>query len=311
MNEHNSSSVRTGKKTNNSTRPAGGDNAPVNDNNNNNNNSVDECRAVNLDNVNETTSSTTTIESRKQLVWENNFRNLVNFKLTHGHCHPKTSESSILYFWCYRQRKLYQNGNFMEERYKRLNEIGFDFMCHQKSSFSGCCKIKSVLPLTPPPRLLSQEQEPSTTTTTTTTTIKLDETFERRLQELQKFKIEKGTLHVKSSDNRSLARWIQKQRRFYRLGKLEVDKINELNIIGFNWESTYSQKATDDKKIVYSLKHYAPPRANVPPLVAKKVTPLKMTVFTHHLDELIQGLGSGQMKIDRAIERLRNMRRLD
>jgi len=247
-------------------------------------------------------------ESRKRNAWEAHFSQLAKFKSLYGHCYPKMSDNPRLYHWCYRQKKTYQNENYEQDKYQKLLELGFDFMYSQSIKDSGGKRV--LVPDTPTIPLFSGELS------------RPGYCFERRFQDLQKYKRKHKTVQVRFSVDKSLSRWIQRTRKAYREGRLDNEKIQKLTSLGLEWDLS-SQKLTDngDPKTTTTtttttnnskkINIYTPPRANVPPLIVKKVTPLRMTVFTHHLDELIHGLGTGQMQIDQALEKLREMRRIN
>lgn len=104
------------------------------------------------------------------------------------------------------------------------------------------------------------------------------------------------------SENKSLYRWIVSQRKMYTEGTLSVEKIDKLIDMGVSLESNDEEFADGS--------YYILPRANLPSLVIKDEQPLKISVYKHHLDDLINGLGDGQLKVEDAIERLKKMRKL-
>jgi len=284
----------------------------VEKNNNNNGTLANGCSVptVATANLEVPDSNMISSESRKRNAWEAHFSQLAKFKSLYGHCYPKMSDNPRLYHWCYRQKKTYQNENYEQDKYQKLLELGFDFMYSQSIKDSGGKRV--LVPDTPTIPLFSGELS------------RPGYCFERRFQDLQKYKRKHKTVQVRFSVDKSLSRWIQRTRKAYREGRLDNEKIQKLTSLGLEWDLS-SQKLTDngDPKTTTTtttttttnnskkINIYTPPRANVPPLIVKKVTPLRMTVFTHHLDELIHGLGTGQMQIDQALEKLREMRRIN
>ena len=61
--------------------------------------------------------------------WEKRFSELVRFKEEHGHCDVLAtwSENPKLGNWVHTQRRAAKNGQLIEERRRRLEEIGFRF----------------------------------------------------------------------------------------------------------------------------------------------------------------------------------------
>mmetsp|Transcript_11750 Transcript_11750/g.17236 ORF Transcript_11750/g.17236 Transcript_11750/m.17236 type:complete len:343 (+) Transcript_11750:3-1031(+) len=203
--------------------------------------------------------------SNEELRWNANLEQIKEHILKHGTSIVKSSAGNkSLCNWIYKQRSFYRKRKLPEERYKKLMDVGFDF---ERNLESG-----------------------------------KKDSFQQRIEELQKHKTKTGTTKVKYSENRSLNRWLKTQCKLYTEGTLSVEKIDMLIDIGVSLDEN-----DDDLK---DGSYYTLPRANVSPLIITRESPLKIPVYTHHVDELIDGLGNGQMTVEEAIERLKKMRRL-
>ncbi|EJK48111.1 hypothetical protein THAOC_33121, partial [Thalassiosira oceanica] len=58
-------------------------------------------------------------------VWEGMFGKLVQHKQTHGDCRVKRSQDNDLGIWVKNQRSVRKNGKMLDDRHRRLDEIGF------------------------------------------------------------------------------------------------------------------------------------------------------------------------------------------
>jgi hypothetical protein len=58
--------------------------------------------------------------------WEEMFGSLVEFHEIHGHCRVPRSSSSLR-SWVHHQRKLYKKGKLEDDRYKKLNDLNYDW----------------------------------------------------------------------------------------------------------------------------------------------------------------------------------------
>mmetsp|Transcript_4196 Transcript_4196/g.6546 ORF Transcript_4196/g.6546 Transcript_4196/m.6546 type:complete len:653 (-) Transcript_4196:756-2714(-) len=278
----------------------------------------------------------TRMEIEGMLKWSSLLKELEQYILKHGTCNVKHSEDKRLYAWIHRQRRLYKDGNLSEDKQRKLKRIGYVFEAEVKAASSdakwesnlrglkeyilehGTSIVKSsgenkqLCNWVHRQRSLHSKRKLSKERYGKLMDIGFHfdreserckgDSFERKIEELQKHKISTGTINVKYSENKSLYRWIVSQRKMYTEGTLSVEKIDKLIDVGVSLE-------TNDEEFADGS-YYTLPRANLPPLVIEKEEPLKISVYKHHLDDLINGLGDGQLKVEDAIERLKKMRKL-
>mmetsp|Transcript_1746 Transcript_1746/g.2824 ORF Transcript_1746/g.2824 Transcript_1746/m.2824 type:complete len:380 (-) Transcript_1746:336-1475(-) len=133
--------------------------------------------------------------------WNEKYDLLVEYKQEHGHCNvPRNDITNGQKFssWLNIQRRFYKKGTLPGHRVDRLNEIGFNWSVH-------------------------------------------DVSWEEQFKQLVKFKGKHGHCNVTQRylDNPSLGTWVNEQRQCYRGKggkKLEKDRIDRLNGMGFTWE---------------------------------------------------------------------------
>lgn len=65
--------------------------------------------------------------------------------------------------------------------------------------------------------------------------------WETRYKELQTYKKEHGSCRVPAHRDK-LGRWVERQRTNYRMGKLDAEKIEKLDRIGFEWKLQSQRK---------------------------------------------------------------------
>jgi superfamily II DNA or RNA helicase len=133
--------------------------------------------------------------------WDMRYGELIKYKEQFGHCKVpfRWSENKQLGTWVQLQRTMFNTGVIGDYRFKRLEEIGFEWS------------------------LVSQ----------TSTILSWDEMF----YVLHKYWREHGDCNVPTvwSKNKKLYSWVMKNRRSYKKGTLRKDQINRLVEIGFEW----------------------------------------------------------------------------
>ncbi len=134
--------------------------------------------------------------------WEQRFAELLAFKAAHGHCNvPSTSrDDTALARWvfnCRRQRKL---GSLDRDRIERLDAIGFVWALRNRRFFAR--------------------------------------DWDAMLAQLEAFHRDHGHSNVPYSwpQNRELAAWLRGVRGNKRAGRLEADRVRQLDALGVVWD---------------------------------------------------------------------------
>mmetsp|Transcript_1743 Transcript_1743/g.2818 ORF Transcript_1743/g.2818 Transcript_1743/m.2818 type:complete len:294 (-) Transcript_1743:336-1217(-) len=148
------------------------------------------------------------VTAQQKKIWNEKYDLLVEYKQEHGHCNVPQSgifNSQSLGSWVDTQRRSYRKGTLLHDRLVRLNEIGFKWSMYDAMGRSMCVS------------------------------------WEEQLKQLVKFKGKHGHCNVTQRylDNPSLGTWVNEQRQCYRGKggkKLEKDRIDRLNGMGFTWE---------------------------------------------------------------------------
>jgi hypothetical protein len=132
--------------------------------------------------------------------WEEMFQQLLKFKEQEGHTNVPQGrpEWRDLATWVRNQRKaMVQNQPIMKERFKRLDEIGFVWRVVEKDAW--------------------------------------DSMFAR----LTEFKQAHGHCNVpqKGSENQKLGKWVNTMRWHFKQGKLTAERVRQLEMLGFVWNT--------------------------------------------------------------------------
>ena len=141
--------------------------------------------------------------------WDKMVGCLVRFKNQYGHCNvsAKFNDNKTLANWVGTMRQSYKKGMLARDRIQQLEELGFNW-------------------------------DP------------LDVVWNQRITELLAFKKQNGHCNVPSGscDNPRLASWVGAVRYSYKNGKLTQDKIQQLEKLGFIWNSydaRWNQRVTE------------------------------------------------------------------
>lgn len=140
-----------------------------------------------------------TNKSYQEKVWLKHYKDLLSFQRKTGKEYPNASDvDTKLYHWCKNQRRFYNKNLMAQERKELLDKANFRWNT-------------------------------------------LHYSFDKRLDQLLDFKQQHGTLHVsqvkydKSSDIHKLSRWVNEIRRMYNENRLSMERIKQLDRIGFIW----------------------------------------------------------------------------
>eukprot|EP00579_Thalassiosira_antarctica_P005289 CAMPEP_0201902528 /NCGR_PEP_ID=MMETSP0902-20130614/55000_1 /ASSEMBLY_ACC=CAM_ASM_000551 /TAXON_ID=420261 /ORGANISM="Thalassiosira antarctica, Strain CCMP982" /LENGTH=497 /DNA_ID=CAMNT_0048436531 /DNA_START=126 /DNA_END=1616 /DNA_ORIENTATION=+ len=147
------------------------------------------------------------VTAQQKKIWNEKYDLLVEYKQEHGHCNVPQSgifNSQNLGSWVDTQRRSYRKGTLLHDRLVRLNEIGFNWSVYDVMGRTMCVRVS----------------------------------WEEQFKQLVKFKGKHGHCNVTQRylDNPSLGKWVNEQRRGYKGKKLEKDRIDRLNGIGFTWD---------------------------------------------------------------------------
>ncbi len=158
-----------------------------------------------------TPTKTTKDEKKKKGIdeaWEDNRQMLIAYKDEHDTFFVSPQRNMKLSRWAENQRQSHRRGEMKESRLQLLQEIKFFEEQHQKSPQKSSPKKKSGVGKT------------------------VDEMWEENRQALIAYKDENGgNLSVPSKSK--LGRWIENQRRAYKLGKMSQKRIELLQEIHF------------------------------------------------------------------------------
>ena len=132
--------------------------------------------------------------------WHIRYGELVQYKEEHRHCNvpDKDKENKQLGTWVGVQRGAYKKGKLDNDKVALLETIGFDW-------------------------------DP------------IESQWREKYAEIKAYKEEHGHCNVTDTENPQLGRWAQKQRAAYKRGKLDNDKVELLETIGFDWVPIDSQ----------------------------------------------------------------------
>ncbi|MHA6247119.1 helicase associated domain-containing protein [Pontibacter sp. CAU 1760] len=135
--------------------------------------------------------------------WEMYFQKMVAFNKRHGHCRVPCKHTKLV-SWIERQRLSKQKGQLPQDRYKRLEEIGFTWSCEDMKRSS----------------------------------------WEERYEQLKVYRKNKGDCFVPTNyrENKSLGNWVATQRRLEAKGRLQATKKKRLNQLGFVWGKDVKHK---------------------------------------------------------------------
>jgi len=144
--------------------------------------------------------------SPQTALWEERYAEMVAFHAEHEHTNVPERVNKRLAFWRDTQREHRKKGGLGADRIARLDEIGFEWEAPGRAG-------------------RSREDWH-------------EELWKAKLQELVAFKERFGHCHVPVlwEENRKLGGWVAGQRKRYREGRLEADRVTRLEALGFQWE---------------------------------------------------------------------------
>ena len=161
-------------------------------------------------------------------IWMGHYNALIKFKKKTGQPHPGPKDGEVkLYHWCKNQRRFHKTGKLAEHRIKLLDKIKFSW-------------------------------------------VNTNSTFDQRVKQLLTYEKERGSLHVsqvafsKDSENHKLSRWVNEMRRLYNENRLSIERINQLNKIGFIWnmeDERFSRNLSKLKRFHKQHGHWDVPQA--------------------------------------------------
>jgi hypothetical protein len=139
-------------------------------------------------------------------LWEERYAELVAFHAEHGHTNVTERVNKRLSFWRDTQREFRSKGLLSADRIAKLDQIGFEWEA--------------------PGRAGRSREEWN------------EELWKAKLRELVAFQERFGHCHVPVlwEENQKLGSWVAEQRKRYREGRLEADRVTRLEALGFQWE---------------------------------------------------------------------------
>ncbi|WCK57351.1 Helicase associated domain protein (plasmid) [Aneurinibacillus sp. Ricciae_BoGa-3] len=194
--------------------------------------------------------------------WERMYKQLVQYKKDFGHCIvlKRENQYKTLATWVSQQRKLYNKGELPENRTDRLEQIGFvwdTFFDQWYENFlqlkdfreqHGHCNVPkgyieypSLASWVQTQRIFYSQNRMDKRRFELLEELGfvwrvLDDAWSKMFEALKNYKQQHGHCMVPRSTKDSLGSWAYTQRKNYRNNKLDTDKINALNEIGFVWD---------------------------------------------------------------------------
>ena len=196
--------------------------------------------------------------------WEESFLALKQYQLKHGDCNVPRGwpENPGLGGWIHTQRRIKIKRQLSKERVNQLTAIGFDwdpFASVWEESFlaleqykvvQGDCNIPQGWPKNPSlanwvatQRRLNIKGQLLPARVNQLTAIGFDwdpqaSTWEESILALEQYKAKHGDCNVpgKCPENPDLGRWVSTQRKAKINGQLSKARVNQLTVIGFDWD---------------------------------------------------------------------------
>jgi hypothetical protein len=194
--------------------------------------------------------------------WDERSGQLVTYKEEFGDCNVPRGylENPKLATWTGTQRQNKKNGNLEVEKIEKLNQIGVSWnqmyqqLIAYKEEFGDCNVLRSYTNPLQLPTWVSEQRTVKKKGKLSEDKIKRLEAigfswnphkdlWKQMYEELVAFKGEFGDCNVPTEydDNPPLGRWVRKQRQKYEKGKLNPDRVQELEVLGLTWnpDQTY------------------------------------------------------------------------
>lgn len=211
-----------------------------------------------------------------ETLWETRFSELIAYKTEHGDINVPIKWCTGLGQWVSAQRQSYKNGELSEDRFYRLEALGFcweSFDYQWEKSFSELIAYKTEHGNLQVPQStnglggwISQQRKGRKKGQISEDRIRrLDEIgfdwdpmesqWEASFNEFVAYKAEHGDINVPQSAS-SLVLWIRNQRQSRKKGELSEDRIRRIDEIGFDWDHFESQwERTFSKLLAYKMEH--------------------------------------------------------
>ncbi len=201
--------------------------------------------------------------------WNEMLGQLVAYKGRHGHTdvpyrHRHGSEHIKLGHWVNQQRFIRRKGKLAPDCIKRLDELGFvwdPIAAKWKEMFAallvfkdkhGHCNVSTLFAENPVlGRWVSTQRQERQKGRLLSSRVRLLEdngfdwnpgatAWKEMIQKLEAYKDENGNCNVPATweDDQALAQWVTRQRGLHRNGGLEADRVERLEQLEFEWESS-------------------------------------------------------------------------
>ena len=198
--------------------------------------------------------------------WEKRFNELLAYKAKYGDMNVPAKSSSGLGMWVGMQRAFKKRGSIPDDRYSRLNEIGFAWDGVEsiwEERFGELLAYKEINGDVNVPndrgsklwrwistqRIFRKKGKLSTEKIQRLDALgftwdMLDSQWDSKISELLAYKDKFGNVNVSKQRSASLSGWVQAQRGRKNQGSLSEERIRQLNEIGFDWNPFASQWET-------------------------------------------------------------------
>ena len=197
-----------------------------------------------------------------ETAWTAMFSELVSYKAKYGDCNVPSnwSENRFLATWCHSQRSHKRRSTLSEERIQRLDLIGFDWnpfesewekhiseLRRYKAS-KGDCNVPDRFPEYPLLGKWVRYQRTNRHKLSSDRIARLEQigfdwnpfhtAWQESFSELEQYKTLHGDCNVPQlyPDNKALATWVANQRFERNAGRLDPERIKQLEKIGFIWD---------------------------------------------------------------------------
>jgi ribonuclease HI len=165
--------------------------------------------------------------------WHQNYKKLSEFKRKNGHClvPSRYEQDKSLGLWVRAQRKTRNNKKLHEDRKELLDELGFVWNVEQEHEGKRCKKLVAFKPR--------------------------HKNWHQNYKKLFEFKRKSGHCLVPSryQEDKPLGQWVRAQRKSYTNNKLQEDRKELLDELGFVWNVEEHEGRRCKKLLAFKQQH--------------------------------------------------------